>query len=83
MSEDTQFDDLTQQPSRRARMQFGVLFGTEGAVSDVEDWLDECCDGEWSLVVEGMDDDLIKKSLRISFELEADKIRFINEYARA
>ncbi len=82
MSDDVQFDDLTQ-VTQRARMAFGVLFNTEGAVSDVEEWLDNSCEGEWSLIVEGMDEDLIKKSLKITFELEIDKLRFINEYARA
>jgi len=56
----------------------GVLYSTAGAVADVEDWLDANCAGDWSLSVEGMDDDLIKKSLRIMFETEAEKLRFIN-----
>ena len=29
-----------------------------------------------------MDDALIKKSLRIMFELEPDKLRFIDDFAR-
>jgi len=82
MSDDIQFDSVDDS-RRRARMSFGVLFNTEGAVSDVEDWLEDSCDGDWGLIVEGMDEDLIKKSLKITFELEADKIRFINDYARA
>jgi hypothetical protein len=64
------------------RLSYGVLFSTVGAVADVEDWLDESCAGDWSLSVEGMDDALIKKSLRIMFELETDKLRFINDFAR-
>ncbi len=68
--------------SQSPRLSFGVLFSTVGAVADVEDWLDDYCAGEWSLMVEGMDDSLVKKSLRIMFETETDKHRFIEEYAR-
>ncbi|MEK9724282.1 MAG: hypothetical protein VW405_12495 [Rhodospirillaceae bacterium] len=82
MSDDDDFEDLTDAP-RRSVKRYGVLFATEGAVADVEDWLDDSCEGDWSLIVEGMDEDLIRKSLKITFELEADKLRFINEYARA
>ena len=73
----------TEAKPRRVRLMFGVLFKTEGAVSEVEKWLENYCDGQWNLIVEEMDDDLIKKSLKITFELEADKRLFINEYARA
>ena len=68
---------------RPVRLAFGVLFSTENAVSDVEDWLEEYCEGQWNLIIEGMDDDLIKKSLKITFEFEADKLLFIDGYARA
>lgn len=68
---------------RPVSLSFGVLFSTAGAVADVEDWLDDNCAGDWSLSVEGMDDALIKKSLRIMFEQEADKIRFIDVFARS
>ena len=68
---------------RPVSLAFGVLFSTENAVSDVENWLEDYCEGQWRLVVEGIDDELIKKSLKITFELEADKLRFIGEYARA
>ena len=73
----------TEAKPRRIRLTFGVLFKTEGAVSEVEKWLENYCDGQWNLIVEEMDDDLIKKSLKITFELEDDKRLFINEYARA
>jgi len=68
--------------SQRVAFKFGVLYSTAGAVADVEDWLDANCAGDWSLSIEGMDDNQIKKSLRIMFEVEAEKVRFINEFAR-
>jgi len=68
---------------RRVNMPYGVMFSTQGAVQDVEAWLDMSCDGEWSLTIDGMDETLVKKSLKIMFELEADKSRFVNDYAKA
>ncbi len=82
MSKEAQFDELGAKP-RRARLAFALLFSTQSAVSEVEAWLDDYCEGQWKLTVEGMDDELIKKSLKITFELEADKRRFIDDYARA
>ena len=81
MSKEVQFDEPGQK-SRRVRLAFALLFSTQSAVSEVEAWLDEYCEGQWNLTVEGMDDELIKKSLKITFELEADKRRFIDDYAR-
>ncbi|MEK9755378.1 MAG: hypothetical protein VW338_19490 [Rhodospirillaceae bacterium] len=68
--------------SSQRRFSLGVLFSTTGAVADVEDWLDESCTGDWNLAVEGMDETLTKKSLRILFEKEADKQVFITNFAR-
>ena len=82
MSKEAQFDERGDKP-RRVRLAFPLLFSTQAAVSEVETWLDDYCEGQWNLIVEGMDDELIKKSLKITFELEADKRRFIDDYARA
>ena len=82
MSKEAQFDERGDKP-RRVRLAFPLLFSTQAAVSEVETWLDDYCEGQWNLTVEGMDDELIKKSLKITFELEADKRRFIDDYARA
>ena len=82
MSKEAQFDERGDKP-RRVRLAFALLFSTQAAVSEVETWLDDYCEGQWNLTVEGMDDELIKKSLKITFELEADKRRFIDDYARA
>jgi len=64
----------------RRKLTCGILFSTPGAVGQVEDWLDEHCKGDWSLNIENMDDDLIKKSLKILFELETDKQRFVTAH---
>jgi hypothetical protein len=81
MADDVQIDNADS--ARTRTLTCGVLYSTVGAVADVEDWLDDNCKSDWSLVVEGMDDDLIKKSLRIMFEVDSDKVKFINDFARA
>jgi len=66
----------------RRKLTCGVLYNCYGAIGEVEDWLDDYCEGDFNLVIEGMDDDLVKKSLKIMFELETDKSRFIEDYAK-
>jgi len=61
----------------RRKLTCGVLYTTSGAVTEIEDWLEDNCQGDFSLGIEDMDDELIKKSLKILFELETDKQRFI------
>lgn len=68
-------------PDRR-RMTCGILYSCYGAIGEVEDWLDDHCQGDFDLVLEGMDEDLIRKSLKIMFELESDKATFISQFAK-
>ncbi|MDD9875938.1 MAG: hypothetical protein OXR84_00695 [Magnetovibrio sp.] len=81
MAEEFHFEDV--EAIRPAVLPYGVMIATADAVSLVEAWLDDHCDGAWNLEVEGLGDDLMKKELRISFELDADKTRFISDYAQA
>ena len=63
-------------------MVHGVLYTCYGAIGEVEDWLDDHCEGEFHLVIEEIDDDLVRKSLKIMFENEADKIVFVEQFAK-
>ena len=74
--------DGTYEGEDRRIMSYGVLYTCYGAIGEVEDWLDDHCEGDYHLVIEGMDDDLIRKSLKIMFDLEADKTVFINDFAK-
>ena len=48
----------------------------------MEEWLDEKCQGEWSLSLEEMDDALEKTSYRLMFEIEGDKRSFVEDFTR-
>jgi len=61
---------------------FGVLYTCYGAMWEIEDWLDDNCQGQHSLVIDTIDEDLVKKTLRIMFELESDKTSFVGGYAK-
>ena len=60
----------------RRGMRFGVLFKTTRSIEDIEDWLEDNCESLWSVTLEGIDEDLSSKTLRILFMDEADKIAF-------
>ncbi len=47
----------------------------------MEDWLDNNCKGRWKVSLEEMDDDLVRKSIRIEFEQISDKQVFIKRFS--
>lgn len=68
--------------SARRRTVYGVEYVTAGSLTDLEDWLDAYCQGKWSLGLEGMDELRVKKTVKILFEEEGDKQRFIAHFAK-
>ena len=66
----------------RRAMSFGIIYKTAGGMTLIEDWLDDHCQGDWSLVLTGMDDELIQKSFRVMFESETDKTDFIENFIK-
>jgi len=70
------------QPPRR-EMRYGVLLSTVRTVASIEEWLEPRCQGDWMIILDEIDaDDLLKKRLRILFELESDKQAFIAGFRR-
>jgi len=65
----------------RRALAFGVVFTTARSLAEVEDWLDRCCTGKWNLFLIEMDEDLVKKTARIEFELDGDKAKFIEAFS--
>lgn len=64
-------------------MMYGLLLSTARTVASIEEWLEPNCEGDWNIVLDGIDEDVLgKKRLRIMFELEADKQKFIAEFRR-
>ncbi len=68
--------------NERRKMKHGVLYTCYGAIAEVEDWLDDQCEGDFHLVIEEIDDDLVRKSLKIMFEKETDKSVFVEQFAK-
>ena len=54
----------------------GLIHSTDGKVGDLEEWLGSNCDGKWHLEIIGTDDASSTQTLRVMFELEADKAHF-------
>ena len=80
-------EDRRETPERRLtgghpEMNCGIIYRTTGGMTLIEDWLDEQCQGATSLVLTGLDDDMIKKSFKILFELENDKINFVENFIK-
>ena len=60
-------------------LHYGVAFKTERQISEIEDWLDQHCSGDWDVRLRALDDaDMahMKKVVEVYFELEEDKLKF-------
>ena len=81
MSADQNPSDRPKKSARR-RTVYGVEYVTADSLSNLENWLDNNCQGKWSLGLEGMDELRVKKTVKILFEEESDKLRFIATFSR-
>ncbi|MGY9015325.1 MAG: hypothetical protein ACKVG9_08570 [Rhodospirillales bacterium] len=57
-------------------MRYGLIYSTNGSISEIEEWLEEFCVGKFQVSLEDMDADLSTKSVRVLFENESDEINF-------
>jgi hypothetical protein len=73
--------DNRRQPGDRRDLPFGVLYSTSESIVFMEDWLDDNCKGRWKVSLEEMDEDLVRKSIRIEFEQIGDKQAFIERFS--
>ncbi len=73
--------DDRRQPGDRRDLPFGVLYSTSESIIFIEDWLDDNCKGHWKVSLEEMDDDLVRKSIRLEFEQISDKQAFIEKFS--
>jgi hypothetical protein len=76
--------DSPERPKKagRRRTVYGVEFVTTEALSTLEHWLERNCQSTWSLGLEGMDEKREKKTVKILFDEEGDKLRFIAKFGR-
>ncbi len=61
-------------------LRYVLLFTTNSPTVEAEEWLNEYCDGAWSLEVDGISEDLTRKRLKISFAREDDKALFKDQF---
>ena len=62
-------------------MTCGLVYGTKLQISEVEDWLDDNCTGDWELALADLDTGGagdVKKKIELYFELPADRDLFKN-----
>lgn len=71
--------DRRKMPNRR-EMGLNVPCKTSGSITNIEDWLDENCQSDWQVVLQKIDDDMVKKHLMVMFETEADRDTFLDKY---
>ncbi|MBM3565855.1 MAG: hypothetical protein FJX42_07070 [Alphaproteobacteria bacterium] len=67
--------------SDRRRTIHGIEYVTTESLSSVQNWLEERCQGRWSLALEAMDSDRVKKTVRILFENPDDKQIFMANFS--
>ena len=68
--------DGAREGSERRRLLHGVRLKFSGAMANIEDWLDVHCDGECSLVIVEISDDLTRKTVEVMFENSEDREKF-------
>lgn len=60
----------------------GILYKTSLPVRDIERWLGDNVEGRWAVGLEGIDEGLSSKVLKIMFEDQDDKAAFIEAFLR-
>lgn len=61
----------------RRGLPYGVFYKTSDPLVVLYDWLRDQCSGKWSVGIEAVGDDPIRKSVKVLFEQESDKLTFM------
>jgi hypothetical protein len=75
---DYQNDPAHRRSTDRRVLRYGLLYAMSRPVAEVEEWLDTHCDASWNVMLEDLDDNLERKTIRVLFELESDKQNFVH-----
>ncbi|HIN21622.1 MAG TPA: hypothetical protein EYM71_07240 [Rhodospirillales bacterium] len=80
-------EEKRQEPERRSEeerrgISYDVTCKTSGSIGVIEDWLDDNCEGEWKIIIEDTDDDLVKKDFRVIFEYAEERQKFLRLYIK-
>lgn len=68
--------------SDRRKLLHGVAVSTIQSAATLERWLQDMCEGGWSIALEDIDPALQTKKFRLMFEHENDKRQFVSRFAR-
>lgn len=78
---DTERRGVPGAPPERRRWTCGILYRTSLPASEIETWLALNAAGTWRVALEGIEEGLEAKVLKIMFEDEDDKRRFMAAFA--
>lgn len=59
-------------------LRHGVIYVAEAPVLEITGWLEENCEGEWSVEID--DDSTDDAKVKILFEFDEDKLSFIKDF---
>jgi hypothetical protein len=60
----------------RRILRHGLLYTMSGSTTVVEEWLEDHCDGRWYVMLEDLNEELDRTTIRVLFEIESDKQKF-------
>jgi len=66
----------------RRGLPFGIFYKTEEPLAVLYAWLRDHCYGKWSVGIDQGEEEPIKKSVKVLFELENDKDQFMETVIR-
>ena len=80
-------EEKRQEPERRSEedrrgITYDLTCVTSGSLAEMEDWLEDHCEGQWNVILEGLDKDLVKKKLKVMFEYEQEREKFFKQYIK-
>lgn len=66
----------------RRGLPHGVHYKTSEPLAVLYDWLNDHCYGRWSVGIDGAGEDPVKKSVKVLFEMEKDRNKFMETVVR-
>lgn len=59
-----------------------VTCKTTGSIITIEDWLEDHCEEGWNVILQKIDEDMVQKHVKVMFESEVDRDRFLDKYLK-
>ena len=66
--------------SERRHWTCGILYKTSIPVRNIETWLESNAEGGWAVALDSIDEGLSSKVIKIMFEVQDDKLAFIEAF---